>query len=68
MGTWRPRAFPEGTSKGEIARHEALALEALFAAGKITDEDRTNVIFIVNFIVKPRFDEKGDVIPRNRLN
>jgi hypothetical protein len=57
---WAPgalRGFPEGTSKEEIARHEALALEALVAAGKITKADRTQVIFIVNFIATPRFDE-----------
>jgi hypothetical protein len=60
--------FPEGTSKEEIARYEALALEALVAAGKISEEDRTEVTFIVNFIIKPRFDENGAVIPRNRLN
>lgn len=28
---------PEGTSKEEIARHEALALDALVAAGKIRE-------------------------------
>ena len=60
---WAPGArsgFPEGTSKEDIARYEALALDALVAAGKI--------IFMVNFIFKPRFDENGAVIPRNSLN
>ena len=68
---WAPGArsgFPEGTSKEDIARYEALALDALVAAGKITKADRTQAIFIVNFIVKPRFDENGAVIPRNSLN
>jgi hypothetical protein len=45
-----------------------LALDALVAAGKITKADRTQAIFIVNFIVKPRFDENGAVIPRDSLN
>jgi hypothetical protein len=45
-----------------------LALDALVAAGKIRETDRAKVIFMVNFIVKPRFDENGAVIPRNSLN
>jgi hypothetical protein len=56
------------TSKEDIARYEALALDALVAAGKITEADRAQVVFIINFIVKPRFDENGAVIPRNMLN
>jgi hypothetical protein len=32
------------------------------------EEDRKNMTFIVNLIVKPRFDENGAVIPRNMLN
>jgi hypothetical protein len=36
--------------------------------GKIRETDRAKVIFMVNFIVKPRFDENGAVIPRNSLN
>jgi hypothetical protein len=62
---WAPGArsgFPEGTSKEDIARCEALALDALVAAGKIRETDRAKVI------VKPRFDENGAVIPRNSLN
>jgi hypothetical protein len=68
---WAPGArsgFPEGTSKEDIARYEALALDALVAAGNIRETDRAKVIFMVNFIVKPRFDENGAVIPRNSLN
>jgi hypothetical protein len=37
--------FPEGTSKKEIARHEALALESLVAAGKIRDADLTGGLY-----------------------
>jgi hypothetical protein len=51
-----------------IARYEGLALDALVAAGKIREADRSQVVFIVNFIIKPRFDENGAVIPRNSLN
>jgi hypothetical protein len=68
---WAPGApwgFPEGTSKKDIARYEGLALDALVAAGKIREADRSQVVFIVNFIIKPRFDENGAVIPRNSLN
>jgi hypothetical protein len=45
-------AFPEGTSKKDIVHQEALALDALVAAGKIKEEDRENVTFIVNIIAE----------------
>jgi len=61
-------AFPEGTSKEVIANHEALALDALVAAGKIRETDRSEVVFIVNSIIKPRFEEDGSMIPRNMVN
>jgi hypothetical protein len=44
--------FPEGTSKKKIAHQEAFALDALVAAGKIKEEDRENVTFIVNIIAE----------------
>jgi hypothetical protein len=68
LGTRRAFRLPRRNVQGGHRRYEALALDALVAAGKIRETDRAKVIFMVNFIVKPRFDENGAVIPRNSLN
>jgi len=49
-----PIAFEEGEGDEEtIARMEANALDRLVAAGKIRDEHRDNVTFIVRQLVSP---------------
>jgi len=59
-----PVAFDDGEADAGLARYAPLALDALVAAGKIREQDRDRVTFIVRTLVRPPVSLD---IPRNEV-